>query len=120
MFQRGPASEQRGRVHALPSGRQVVQGEPPGTGEGAPSAGVLPSVLNPLLGRAGGQADAAGGALAGRADPGDGDRVARMEPSQVDAELVGGTGGLPVDGGDDPAPPVTPAWVRGRRKLTRD
>ena len=57
--------------------------------------------LHPLLGRAGGQADAAGRALAGRADPGDGDRVAGMEPGQDGAELVGGADGLPVDRGDD-------------------
>jgi len=41
------------------------------------------------LGRAVGQAQAAGSGLPGGADPGDGEGVARMEPRQAAAEVVG-------------------------------
>src|ERR1035438_8786754 len=58
------------------------------------------------LWRSGGQVQAAGGALAGRAHPGHGDRVARAEPGQDAGQVVGRAGAMPVQ-------PVIPAEAAG-------
>ena len=53
------------------------------------------------LRRTGGQVQAAGGALPGWADPGDGDRVTRVEARQGAGQVVGRADRLPIDRCDD-------------------